>query len=479
MADERFAEHLSYPHRRGEIPEVAHLGIAGGAACGDLIRIGLTLDGGSVAAIGFEASGCGAATAAASAAVTLAEGATLMEAALIDAAAVAEELGGLSAGKFHAADLAADALAVALGHAAVAAPHQATLAPGRVLVALSGGVDSAVAAHLEREAGHEVIAVTLELWRSPENDGERSCCSASAVRLARSVAHAAGIPHLTVDLREAFRAGVVEPYLEGHRQGRTPNPCVACNGEVRIDAMIALADRLGAATLVTGHYAQIDGQTGLLRAAVDPAKDQSYMLAGLAPSSLARLRFPLGELTKPQVRELAEAAGISVAKRPESQDLCFLAGTGKAAFLERHGGLGDQPGLIVTTSGEVVGEHQGAHRFTVGQRRGLDLGGGPIRYVLATDPQSGTVTVGEQEELLTREITLGAVRLHLPQEQVDAVRLRYHSAALPATLHGEVVRLAEPFAGAAPGQVACLLRGDVVVGTGVIVGTNQTAMAGS
>ncbi len=133
----------------------------------------------------------------------------------------------------------------------------------------------------------------------------------------------------------------------------------------------------------------------------------------------------------------------------------------------------------MTTSGEVVGEHQGAHRFTVGQRRGLDLGGGPIRYVLATDPKSGTVTVGEQEELLTREITLGAVRLHLPQEQVDAVRLRYHSAALPATLHGEVVRLAEPFAGAAPGQVACLLRGDVVVGTGVIVGTNQTAMAGS
>ncbi len=153
MADERFAEHLSYPHRRGEIPEGAHLGIAGGAACGDLIRIGLALDGGRVAQIGFEASGCGAATAAASAAVTLADGATLLEAALIDAAAVAEELGGLSAGKFHAADLAADALAVALGHAAVAAEPGGELHSGRVLVALSGGVDSAVAAHLEREAG--------------------------------------------------------------------------------------------------------------------------------------------------------------------------------------------------------------------------------------------------------------------------------------------------------------------------------------
>ncbi len=308
-----------------------------------------------------------------------------------------------------------------------------------------------------------MIAVTLELWRSPENDGERSCCSASAVRLARSVAHAAGIPHLTVDLREAFRAGVVEPYLEGHRQGRTPNPCVACNGQVRIDAMIALADRLGAATLVTGHYARVDEPTGLLRAAVDPAKDQTYMLAGLAPESLARLRFPLGELTKPQVRDIAEAAGISVAKRPESQDLCFLAGTARRRSSSDTAAWAISR-AIVTTSGEVVGEHQGAHRFTVGQRRGLDLGGGPIRYVLATDPQAGTVTVGEHDELLTTEIRLGAVRLHQPQEQVDAVRLRYHSAALPATLSGDTVHLTTPFAGAAPGQVACLLRGDLVVG---------------
>lgn len=479
MADERFAEHLTYPHRRGEIPAHAHLGIAGGAACGDLIRIGLVLRDGIVTEIGFAASGCGAATAAASAAVTLADGATLADAALIDAAAVAAELGGLSAGKFHAADLAADALAVALGHAAVAAAPASELVPDRVLVALSGGVDSAVAAHLERQAGHEVFAVTLELWRSPENDGERSCCSASAVRLARSVAHAAGIPHLTVDLREAFKAGVVEPYLAGHRAGRTPNPCVACNGEVRIDAMIALADRLGAATLVTGHYARVDVETGLLRAAVDPAKDQTYMLARLQPESIQRMRFPLGELTKAQVRELAQEAGISVAKRPESQDLCFLAGTGKAAFLERHGGLGAQPGQIVTTDGQVVGAHEGAHRFTVGQRRGLDLGGGPIRYVLATDPVAGTVTVGEQDELLTTEITLGAVQLHAPAEQVDAVRLRYHAAALPASIDGTTLRLHQPFAGAAPGQVACLLQGDVVVGTGVIVGASRAAIAAS
>ena len=469
MADERFAEHLHHPSGRGITPAGAHVGIAGGAACGDLIRIALTIDGERVTAAGFEASGCGAAQAAASAVVTLIEGETIFDAARVDAQAVADELGGLSAGKFHAADLASDALAVALGHAVRAAPPQA-LQNDRVLVALSGGVDSAVAAHLEREAGRDVICVTLELWRSPENDGERSCCSASAVRLARSVAHQAGLPHLTIDLRDEFRAGVVEPYLEGHRQGVTPNPCVACNGNVRLDAMLELADRVGAGTLVTGHYARHADGGRLLRAAVDPAKDQSYMLAGLAPESVARLRFPLGDYAKPQVRELAEAAGISVAKRPESQDLCFLAGTGKAAFLARHGGVQDQPGQIVDAAGEVVGTHEGTHRFTVGQRRGLDLGGGPPRYVLRIDQASSTVVVGERDELLTTRIALADVVLHDSPERVGAVRLRYHAPAIACRLDGDELVLDEPFAGAAPGQSACLLDGDVVVGTATILG---------
>lgn len=472
MADERFAEHLEHPAGRGLTPPDAHVGIAGGAACGDLIRIALTTDGERITAIGFEASGCGAAQAAASAVVTLAEGEPVLEVARIDAQAVADELGGLSAGKFHAADLAADALAVALGHAIVAAPPQA-LRDDRVLVALSGGVDSAVAAHLERDAGRDVVCVTLELWRSPENDGERSCCSASAVRVARSVAHQAGLPHLTVDLRDAFRAGVVEPYLEGHRQGVTPNPCVACNGNVRLDAMVELADRVGAARLVTGHYARIDPQRGLLTAAVDPAKDQTYMLAGLVPSTLRRLSFPLGTLTKPQVRERAEAAGISVARRPESQDLCFLAGTGKAAFLARHGGLEARPGPIVDRAGTVLGEHDGAHRFTVGQRRGLDLGGGPPRYVLRVDQATATVVVGERDELLTTRIAIGDLVLHDTPDVVTGVRLRYHAPAIACRLEGDELVLDEPFAGAAPGQSACLLDGDVVVGTATILGAAQ------
>ncbi len=468
MPDERFAEHLQHPTGLGAHPADAYAGIAGGAACGDLIRIRVATDGQTITGAGFDASGCGAATAAASAAVTLIEGESIFDAARVDAAAISAELGELSPGKFHAADLAADALATALGAAVAAAPPRASNDPNRVLVALSGGVDSAVAAVLEQQAGRDVICVTLELWRSPENDADKSCCSASAVRIARSVAHRAGLPHLTMDLRDAFRAGVVEPYLEGHRAGATPNPCIKCNGNVRIDAMVDLADRVGAATLITGHYAQLE--EGLLRAGVDPAKDQAYMLAGLAPSTLARLRFPLGHLRKPQVRELALEAGISVAKRAESQDLCFLAGTGKRAFLQQHGGLEDQPGTIITTSGEVVGTHHGAHHFTVGQRRGIGLGGGPVRYVIATDVDANTVTVGEVEELLTSTVELTGVALHRSQADVRSVRLRYHSRDIACRLDGTTLHLDEPFAGVAPGQSACLLDGDLVVGTGTIVG---------
>ena len=216
-------------------------------------------------------------------------------------------------------------------------------AAGRTLVAMSGGVDSAVAALLASRED-EVVAVTLELWSDPENDGERSCCSATAVAQARALAHSMGLPHLTIDLREQFRAGVVEPFIAGYAAGETPNPCVGCNGHVRLDAMLALADRLGCDGLATGHYARIaerDHEHGpLLRVAADRAKDQTYMLAALAPESLARMRFPLGELRKPEVRRLAAEAGLPVASKVDSQDLCFLAGTDRARFLARHGRIG-------------------------------------------------------------------------------------------------------------------------------------------
>src|SRR6201996_5328222 len=191
---------------------------------------------------------------------------------------------------------------------------------------MSSGVDSTVAALLSAQAG-PTAAVTLELWADPENDAERSCCSASAVAQARALAHRMGLPHFTVDLREPVRRGVVEPFIAAYAAGETPNPCVGCNGHVRLDAMIALADRLGCAQLATGHYARTaeaehpDGP--LRRVPADPAKDQTYMLAALAPASLERMRFPLGGLTKPEVRRIAAEAGLPVASKPDSQDLCF------------------------------------------------------------------------------------------------------------------------------------------------------------
>jgi tRNA-specific 2-thiouridylase len=286
-----------------------------------------------------------------------------------------------------------------------------------------------------------------------------------------------GMPHLTLDLRDAFRDGVVTPWIEDHRKGLTPNPCVRCNGNVRLDAMLGLADRVGCATLTTGHYARTTDD-GLLRLAVDPGKDQAYMLSGLRPSSIARMRFPLGHLLKPQVRALAEEADLPVARTPDSQDLCFLAGTGRSAFLERHGGLVDRPGPVHDAeTGEVVGEHQGAHLYTLGQRRGLGVAAGEPRYVVDTDIETNVVTVGRKERLMTDRVALTDVTLHVDAWRVDAVKLRYRQQPRRAqvvsspepggTGPGEVV-LEEPLLQAAPGQTAMLLDGDVVVGTGTL-----------
>ena len=471
VADERFEDHLSYPRGRGHVPVGAHGGSAGGALCGDLVTISLAIDGDRIADAGFDAEGCGAMLAAASAVVELVRGATVLQTARIGTAAVAAGLGGLSVGKLHAADLASDALHRALGAAVRARAQVPPPADGRArtLVAMSGGVDSAVAALLAARAGDDVCTVTLELWADDGHDGTKSCCSADAVRGARALAHRMDLPHLTLDLRKEFRAGVVDPWLADHAEGLTPNPCVRCNGHVRLDAMLDYAERLGAATLTTGHYARVTAG-GLLRAAVDDGKDQSYMLAALHPDSVARLRFPLGELRKPEVRAIAGEAGLPVAGRPDSQDLCFLAGIGRAGFLARHGGLGDTPGDIVDETGAVVGRHRGHHHLTVGQRRGVGLGGGAAEplHVLRTDAATNTVTVGPHAALATTRVPVRDVTLHRDAATVDRVKLRYRSRPLPCTLRDGVVELREPAHGAAPGQVACFLDGDVVVGCATI-----------
>jgi len=468
VADERFAEHLERPTGRGiEGAAAAHVGAAGGAPCGDLVTVGVAMADGRVASARFEAAGCGALTAAASAAITLVEHLDVLDAARVGAHAIAEELGGLSPGKFHAADLVADALHRALGGAVRAAPPR-ELVEDRTLIAMSGGVDSAVAALLCAQGSPgagtpQTAAVTLELWRDPANDAESSCCSASAVRAARALAHRMDMPHFTLDLRAEFRAGVVEPYLADHAAGLTPNPCVRCNAHVRLDAMLDFADRLGAAALATGHYART--RDGLLRLAADPAKDQTYMLAAVAPRTLTRLRFPLGELTKAQVRALAREHALAVADKRDSQDLCFLAGTGRAAFLARHANLGERPGEIIDRAGTRLGRHRGHHGFTVGQRRGIGVAASEPLYVLATDADANTVTVGPRDQLATQTVRVRDASVHATP---DAVKLRYATRAVPCRLEDDILHLDEPFDGAAPGQSAVLLAGDAIVGCATI-----------
>jgi len=473
------SSHLERPLGRGHTPARAFTGAAGGAACGDLVRFSLALDehrnDGTIVDAGFDASGCGATVAAGSAAVSLVRGTPLLEAARVGTERIASELGGLSAGKRHAAELAADALHRALGHAARAcAPLAAD--PARALVAMSGGVDSAVAALLVREQGADAVGVTLELWSDPDNDGESSCCSAQAVRGARALAHELGMAHLSIDLRAEFREGVVDHWIAEHAEGLTPNPCIRCNGSVRLEAMLELADRLGSRTLATGHYARTH-ERGTLRVAADARKDQSYVLCALAPSSLERVRFPLGELRKQEVREIARSAGLAVARRRDSQDLCFLAGTRSDAFLERHGRIGRRRGAIVARGGERLGEHDGTHLFTTGQRRGLGISAREPLYVLATNARTNTVTVGPRAALLTPSLELASVTLMMAGAQIDSVRVRAHGRQLACRLAGAPgegphtrarVELGAPAERTAPGQVACLYAGELVAGFGTI-----------
>jgi tRNA-specific 2-thiouridylase len=361
--------------------------------------------------------------------------------------------------------LAADALANALGPAFTAG-H----APGRVAVAMSGGVDSAVAL---LRAAPNAVGVTLRLWLDPAGpSAERACCSPAAVIAARETCQRLGIPHVTLDLREEFRAAVVAPFVEGYAAGLTPNPCMRCNGAFRFDELVAFADRAGCDALWTGHYARIVERGGrrLVARGADPAKDQSYMLATVDPDVLARVGFPLGEQGKRETREEAAAARLEVAERAESQEACFLAGDDYRPFLERQG-LQRQPGAIVDEDGAVLGRHDGVWRFTPGQRRGLGVASPEPLYALRSDPASGTLVVGPRRALESRTVEAEG-RLYLDVERADA-KLRYRSeptaARVERTAGGFRLLLDEPVLAVAPGQVAVLYVDDAVVGAGVIV----------
>ena len=343
---------------------------------------------------------------------------------------------------------------------------------------MSGGVDSAVAAALAVDAGHDVTGVHLALSEAPAalRTGARGCCTREDARDAGRAADVLGIPFYVWDLAERFRADVVDDFVAEYAAGRTPNPCLRCNEHIKFTAVLDRALALGFDAVVTGHHARL--RDGVLRRSVDSAKDQSYVLAVLRPGQLAATVLPLGELTKAQVRAQAAARGLGVADKPDSHDVCFIPDGDTAGFLRAR--LGEQPGPVVDAlTGAVVGRHGGAYGYTVGQRRGLDLRvpavDGRPRYVLQVEPVTRTVTVGGAGQL-----DVGTVRVERPGWTGPArelplsceVQLRAHGAAHPADVSadgdGWLLDLATPARGVAPGQAAVLYDGDRVLASGTV-----------
>jgi tRNA-specific 2-thiouridylase len=470
-------------------------GRAGSLECGSLITIQVMLLGNVVRAASYRAYGCPATLASASEAVRQTEGRTLLEAAMVGEAAIADAVE-LPPDKRSRAATAADALHEALGQAVLRTacgmddsvddrgPSDDRGDPKGVLVGMSGGVDSAAAALLLRESGYRPVGTTLKLWTDPEGPGEKSCCSNEAVQRARRAAHGLGMPHFTLDASEVFFARVVQYFLAEYSQGRTPNPCSKCNARLRFGLLAQAATRLGLGKIATGHYARLTGEPARLSRGLHGPKDQSYVLAEVAPDLLERTLFPLGEMSKPSVRELARKAGLEACDAPESQDICFVPTTGYRSFLGHR--LGAKPGEIVDVTGRTIGEHTGIYNFTIGQRRGHGVAIGKPLYVTRLDAERAQVVVGPREQLTVSELVLEHITVHRPRASTKGlVQIRSSGEPLPGTVtesaltdiiqcrlsqpDRRVITLDAPAIGVAPGQTAVFYEGDEVVLAGTIV----------
>jgi tRNA-specific 2-thiouridylase len=355
-----------------------------------------------------------------------------------------------------------------------------------VAVAMSGGVDSSVAAALLKEQGCDVIGITLQLWPKGAADRDRhhGCCSLDAVEDARRVAARLDIAYYVLDVQEEFSKRVIEPFLDDYEQGRTPNPCISCNTEVKFDLLLHKARDIGADCLATGHYARVDSTSAggyrLLRA-VDRTKDQSYVLYGMSQAELGRARFPLGEWRKPDVREKARQLGLVTADKPDSVEICFVTSGDYRDLLARRPGAAGRAGEIRHLDGTPLGRHYGVAGYTVGQRSGLGTLpkgiSGPL-FVLELDPVQQLVTVGPREALQQPSLQIGELRFvagQAPAAVFDAeVRIRYGAEPVPARVRltgddGAVIEPEVPLTGPAPGQAAVLYRGEEVLGGGRVL----------
>jgi tRNA-specific 2-thiouridylase len=352
----------------------------------------------------------------------------------------------------------------------------------KVVVAMSGGVDSSVAAALLKEQGYDVIGMMMRLWSEPGKEDSNRCCTPDSMAMARRVAAKLDIPFYVVDAKEVFRDTVVQYFLDGYAAGGTPNPCLLCNRQIRWTFLLERALALDADFMATGHYVRrrttVDGRHELLRA-VDPSKDQSYVLHVLNQEKLARALFPVGEYPKSEIRKMAEGLNLPVYKRPDSQDLCFLAGEDYRNFIQRNAAEMLVPGEIVRRGGEVLGQHNGLGNYTIGQRKGLGVGSSVPLYVLGKDAATNTLIIGEAEELGTDELTADDVNWLssvAPTKPFRAeVKIRYTAREAPALvtpLEGGrqvKVRFDAPQRDVTLGQAAVFYHDDLLLGGGIII----------
>lgn len=354
----------------------------------------------------------------------------------------------------------------------------------KALIGMSGGVDSSVAALLMLEKGFACIGATMRLYGgdSVSPEGSKTCCSLDDVEDARAVAHRLGIRHYVFNFTEEFRRQVMDKFVDTYYEGGTPNPCIDCNRSLKFGKLLQRAEELGCDTVVSGHYARVerDPDSGryLLKRAADRAKDQTYFLACLTQEQLSRIQFPLGGLTKEEVRRIAEAHGFVNARKHDSQDICFVPGGDYTAFLTEYTGKPLEPGDFLNQQGQIVGRHRGTICYTIGQRKGLGISLGEPVYVTGKDMAAGTVTVGPNEALFSRELW-AKDWVFFPFEELKepmavTAKIRHSQFDQPATVYPEENGLArvvfdEPQRAISPGQAVVLYRGDTVIGGGTIV----------
>ncbi|MGF1667332.1 MAG: tRNA 2-thiouridine(34) synthase MnmA [Acidimicrobiia bacterium] len=352
----------------------------------------------------------------------------------------------------------------------------------RVLVAISGGVDSSVAAALMQAEGHEVTGVTMKMWAGPNGEAPTSgCCTVSDTEDARRVAAQLDIPYYVLDYTDRFQSGVIDRFVDDYLHGRTPNPCVECNRTVKFHHLLEQADDFDCEVVVTGHYARIrtaDGCLQLLRG-VDRAKDQSYVLSMLGQHQLARTRFPIGEIDKAETRRIAAMLGLRTAGKAESMDICFVAGGDYRRFLRSVAPESERPGPIVDADGTVLGEHRGVATVTVGQRKGLGVALGEPRHVIDVIPETATVVLGRRQDLAVSGVELEQVTwVDRPLDPGTSIGLQYraHGEAVDAVLTSGGAEFRQPQYGIAPGQTVAFYDGERVLGSGVISASTKVTI---